>query len=243
MSLSLKEVDAFYKTDLGRYACKQISDQIKKSKEHEITVCSAGSFPFVEKTETTFFQGYETPSFVPQSIEGSLALAERSQWPYRAESVDQIIMAHDFEFAEEREVYLREAWRILKGEGRLMIIIPNRKGKWVRAAHTPFSRGYTCHLGGVIDTLHRTHFKLDRIVPLLFTPPDVPSTSIGRLAYNAINNVGEYCGMQCGVRILEISKHIFAPTRGLKEMVTAPAEKLLMPAKAKLSNKTHSKKL
>ncbi len=36
---------------------------------------------------------------------------------------------------------LRELWRVLKPEGRLLLIVPNRRGVWARLDSTPFGYG------------------------------------------------------------------------------------------------------
>ena len=34
-----------------------------------------------------------------------------------------------------------EIWRVLSGNGRLLVIAPNRRGIWARFEHTPFGHG------------------------------------------------------------------------------------------------------
>lgn len=225
--MDLKFIDNFYQSDLGRYVSSVITDKISSMRSDETAVCSVGAYPFMPDGDHVFFQTYSDPSFIPEKVQGSMIQTSRHQWPYRAESVDMVVMAHDFEFAEERLFYMREAWRVLKGEGRLIIVLPNRKGRWIQSDQTPFGYGHMCHLGSIFDMCQRAHFKVDQIYPTLFFPPTEPQTRMGQITRRCVDRVGEYCGLTPGVRVLELSKHIYAPTRGLKEMVMAPAKKVL----------------
>ena len=36
---------------------------------------------------------------------------------------------------------LRECWRVLRDDGRLLVVVPNRLGSWALFDHTPFGQG------------------------------------------------------------------------------------------------------
>ena len=48
---------------------------------------------------------------------------------------------HCLEVAERAGPLLREMWRVLAPEGRLLIVVPNRRGVWARLDTTPFGHG------------------------------------------------------------------------------------------------------
>jgi SAM-dependent methyltransferase len=52
-----------------------------------------------------------------------------------------VLIVHGLEAAERVEPYLREVWRVMKPEGRLLAIVPNRSGLWARFDRTPFGHG------------------------------------------------------------------------------------------------------
>ena len=55
-------------------------------------------------------------------------LADEDQLPLPDNSVDKVLIVHGLEAAERVEPFLREIWRVMKPEGRLLAIVPNRSG-------------------------------------------------------------------------------------------------------------------
>jgi SAM-dependent methyltransferase len=52
-----------------------------------------------------------------------------------------MLVVHCLETSEHGRSLLREIWRVLSPEGRLMIVVPNRRGVWARFDVTPFGHG------------------------------------------------------------------------------------------------------
>lgn len=69
------------------------------------------------------------------------ALVDEFHLPLPDASVDRLIAVHNLEMCEAAHNALREMWRVLTPEGRLMLIVPNRRGVWARFDHTPFGHG------------------------------------------------------------------------------------------------------
>lgn len=232
-----RHVTDFYKSDLGRYTYDILSNKLlgmlggNEALKNNAVICSAGCFPmaqiFLKQTETVGFHVYRDKDAVSRIVDGRVIRCDRLYWPYRAETIDTVILCHDLEFTDKPEAYLREIWRVLKGEGRVFIILPNRKGKWARDENTPFGYGHPYHFKTLQSYLERAHFKVDQVGKALFFPPYQPHTFLGQISRNIIDSLGDMIGFTSGVRIIEVSKHIYAPTRGLKEIVGIPAEKIL----------------
>lgn len=68
-------------------------------------------------------------------------LVAESTWPLPDNSVDRLLAVHCLEQAERVGPLLREMWRVLKPEGRMLIVVPNRRGLWSRVDSTPFGQG------------------------------------------------------------------------------------------------------
>ncbi len=68
-------------------------------------------------------------------------LVEDDQLPLPDNSVDRLLLVHCLEVSQRPEHLLRELWRVLSPEGRLMIVVPNRRGVWARVDATPFGTG------------------------------------------------------------------------------------------------------
>jgi len=68
-------------------------------------------------------------------------LVDDDHLPLPDESVDRLLGVHCIEVAERTRPLLREMWRVLAPEGRLMLVVPNRRGVWARLDNTPFGQG------------------------------------------------------------------------------------------------------
>ena len=74
---------------------------------------------------------------------GSLlsVLVEDRQLPLPDNSVDRLLLVHSLEATDRPATLLREVWRVLVPEGRLLIVVPNRRSVWARIDTTPFGHG------------------------------------------------------------------------------------------------------
>ena len=77
----------------------------------------------------------------PTPKETATALCYDDEFPLRDSSVDQILMCHFLEHAENANECLSEAWRVLSPGGTLVIVVPNRRGVWARFENNPFGTG------------------------------------------------------------------------------------------------------
>ncbi len=68
-------------------------------------------------------------------------LVEEEHLPLSDNSVDRLLAVHCLENAERARPLLREIWRVLAPQGRLMMVVPNRRGVWARLDRTPFGQG------------------------------------------------------------------------------------------------------
>ncbi len=71
----------------------------------------------------------------------STALIFEEELPLADSSVDRIVIAHLLEHSENPIETLREVWRVLAPNGKVIIVVPNRRGLWARFEHTPFGTG------------------------------------------------------------------------------------------------------
>lgn len=149
---------------------------------------------------------------------------EDDSLPLPDNSVDHLLAVHCLEASEQVRPLLREMWRVLKPEGRLLIIVPNRRGVWARLDTTPFGHGRPF-----------SPTQLDRLLAdALFTPvdwgaalfiPPIDRRIVLRSAMN-IERVGaRISNAFAGVIIVEAQKELIslvgtgAKARGLRELV------------------------
>src|SRR3954454_18611012 len=65
-------------------------------------------------------------------------LVDEFSLPLPDAAVDRILLVHALEMSDDPARLLREVWRMLAPSGRMMVIVPNRRGVWTRTDNTPF---------------------------------------------------------------------------------------------------------
>ncbi len=100
-----------------------------------------------------------------------VCLAEESELPIETASVDRVLLIHDLEFSEHLKENLGEIWRVLKSNGRLLVIVPNRSGFWARADWSPFGQGTPYSASQIHGYLRDNLFIHERTEEALFVPP------------------------------------------------------------------------
>jgi SAM-dependent methyltransferase len=98
-------------------------------------------------------------------------LAEEENLPLPDGSFDRVLLVHGLEAAENARRLLREVWRVLRDDGRLLLVVPNRVGMWAHLDRTPFGHGQPYSRGQVERLLARHVFRAERQDAALFVPP------------------------------------------------------------------------
>lgn len=107
----------------------------------------------------------------PQGDLSATALVFEEELPLPDSSVDRVLMVHSLEFAENPRESLKEIWRVLAPGGRLVIVIPNRRGVWAQLDHTPFGTGRPYSRGQLTRLLRETNFTPGASAEALYFPP------------------------------------------------------------------------
>jgi len=99
------------------------------------------------------------------------ALTMDHELPFAPSVFDRVLVAHGLEEAPNMPALLDELWRVMKPEGRIVIVAANRAGLWARSDKTPFGAGRPFSRTQLSDALKTSGF-----VPLvrsgaLYCPP------------------------------------------------------------------------
>ena len=97
--------------------------------------------------------------------------AEEDTLPFADLSFDRVLLVHGLEAADNARRLLREVWRVLKDDGRLLVVAPNRRGIWAHVEATPFGQGQPYSPGQIGRLLAATLFRVERRDTALFIPP------------------------------------------------------------------------
>lgn len=100
--------------------------------------------------------------------------AEEDALPFPDMSFDRVILVHGLEAAENARRLLREIWRVLKDDGRLLVVAPNRAGVWAYVERTPFGHGQPYSFGQLGRLLAASLYRVERRDTVLWLPPVGP---------------------------------------------------------------------
>ncbi len=143
-----------------------------------------------------------------------VCLSEEGELPLETNSVDRVLLIHSLEFSELLQPSLQEIWRVLKSNGRLLVIVPNRTGFWARTDWSPFGQGTPYSAHQLQYYLHDNLFVHERTEEALFMPP-VKFTLALKFA-GAFERMGRtFLPFVAGVHMVEASKQLYArPDKG-----------------------------
>jgi SAM-dependent methyltransferase len=111
------------------------------------------------------------PPYESGHMAGAVCAAEADHLPFPDLAFDRILLVHGVEPAGSPERLLREAWRLLRDDGRLLVVASNRTGLWANAESTPFGQGQPYSQRQVDRLLARAMFRPERHRSALFVPP------------------------------------------------------------------------
>jgi len=141
------------------------------------------------------------------------ALVDEFDLPLLESSIDLALVAHGLELSDSPEEMLKEVWRVLAPQGRLLLIVPNRRGMWARFDSSPFGHGQPFSRPQLTRLLREGQFSFNSWSQALYFPP------IGRPSVLAIAGALEKTGRRLmpalsGVVIVEAVKQVYAISSG-----------------------------
>jgi len=107
----------------------------------------------------------------PAGMANLACTAEEDALPFPDLMFDRILLVHGLEAAENARRMLREVWRVLKDDGRLLVVAPNRRGLWAHVESTPFGHGQPYSPGQIGRLLAAAMFRVERRDTALYLPP------------------------------------------------------------------------
>jgi SAM-dependent methyltransferase len=169
----------------------------------------------------------------PSQAACRVVTGDEDRTPFPDAMFDRIVLVHGLEEADAPRPLLRELWRILAPEGRLIIVATNRRGVWARIDATPFGHGRPYSRSQLLGLLGDAMFQPVAWQRALFAPP-IP-WKVNATAAETFEAVGNraWPGF-CGVLVVEAVKRLYAGTQ-----VGKPGRVLLaQPAAARFAGNT-----
>jgi SAM-dependent methyltransferase len=242
MQLDVADLRDFYATALGQVARRVLSQRIRTHwrGSHPGTMLGLGfASPFLgpfrnEVTRLGALMPASQGALVwPKMGPVHTVLVEEDRLPIPDNSVERLLIAHCLEATGRVEALLRETWRILAPEGRLLIIVPNRRGVWARLDSTPFGQGRPFSRSQLESLLVQSLFTpLVWSGALYFPPVDRPLLLRSAMTVERIG--ARVSARVAGVIVVEAKKELVAPigkrvaTRAIKDLVTVRRNPILV---------------
>lgn len=145
----------------------------------------------------------------PPEAPGLVALTEDVNLPFPDRSFDRIILCHTLENTEHSRALMREVWRVLTDDGRLVVMVPNRQGVWAHLERTPFGSGRPYSESQLRHLLRDTMFSPEVTRQALFLPPTRSRLWLA-WAQGVERMGGRWFPSFCGAILIEACKQLYA---------------------------------
>lgn len=148
----------------------------------------------------------------PPGRRSLVAVGGETALPFADRTFERALMVHALEASEHSRRAMREVWRVLADGGRLIVVVPNRRGMWAHLEGTPFGHGRPYSGGQLRRLCHAQAFTPVVQEDLLFVPP-FPWRPLlrGARAWDAAGRL--LCPGFAGLVVLEAEKTVIAPLR------------------------------
>ncbi|EFO32393.1 ATP synthase subunits region ORF 4 [Roseibium sp. TrichSKD4] len=219
MYLDVADLRTFYELPMGQLLRGLIGQHIRNfwpdlEKQRLIGIGYAGPFmrPYLGNAERCIAAMPAQQGAVPWPREADTAssLVLDGCLPFSDAAFDRAMMVHVLDHSKDAAEVLREAWRVLAPGGRVIVIVPNRRGLWARSELSPFGYGRPYSRSQLKELMQTCQFEVLRDEEALFMPP----TRAGYILRSA--TTWEAIGRKLwpafgGLLIMEAEKKVFRP--------------------------------
>lgn len=180
MHQDVTELRHFYDSAAGIMVRRVIGREIRRhwpSAAHQTIIGLGYAVPYLgtfrEEAHATlaFMPAEQGVRRWPKAAPNRTALVEEDQLPLGDSCADKILAIHTIEFATDVRLVLREIWRVLAPEGRVLIVVPNRRGLWAQRDTTPFGYGQPYSRGQIERLIDGAMLSVESIGHALAVPP------------------------------------------------------------------------
>ena len=224
MYLDITDLQAFYSSPLGRTSGALIRRRLREAwpnLNNYSYVCIGYAPPVLRGVGhgLALMPGQQGVSHWPAGQANRAVLVEDLSLPLADASVDRLVLFHALEHTPNPGQLLREVWRVLTPEGRVMAILPNRRSLWALMERTPFGHGRPYSVGQASRLLSEKLFYPESWRGALYCPPLGKGVGV-RARHWLETPVGRVAPALAGVILVEASKSVEARIDGT---ATAPA--------------------
>jgi SAM-dependent methyltransferase len=239
----------FYASALGHLTATSLSQRLKPlaQRRQGQTVLGLGfAIPYLELFDAenasilAFMHAQQGVTHWPTGEAARSALVDECDLPLIDSVIDQALIIHSLEFAENPLDMLQEVWRVLSPQGKLILVVPNRRGLWSASESTPFGDGQPFSKSKLATLLKDARFTVTRWDSGLHFLPSRKTWAMA--AAPALEAVGQKLAAPLsGVTIIEAEKQVYAFTSGKRARRLVPRLRpVLLPSPRPVSNRGKS---
>lgn len=152
---------------------------------------------------------------------GRAALVDECDLPLLESVADHVVVAHGLELSDDPLAMLQEIWRVLAPQGRLTLVVPNRRGLWSASDSSPFGHGQPFSRSQLTRLLKDARFTVTWSKDALVMPP--LQVSLFLKMAPALEQVGSrVLGRYSGVLLVEAMKQVYAFSSGKRARRLVP---------------------
>lgn len=180
MPIDVVDLRSFYTAPLGDVARRFVGAAMLKHWPDVSRLRLAGigfALPYLslfrDQAERTLAFMPATQGVVNWPLDGlsASALVEPTMLPLADASLDRMMLVHGLEVSMQPDALMEEIWRVLAPGGRLIAVVPNRRGLWARMDTTPFGYGEPYSRSQIEGLMRRTLFTPESWTETLYVPP------------------------------------------------------------------------
>lgn len=173
-------LEDFYKSRLGQSAARLMSDRMRAlwgACEGQRVLGIGYPSPLLpiwqEKAATCIGAVPEEIGPVRLSTERgqTLCLTPEHRLPFPEGLFDRVFLLHALEEADSPRQLLREAWRVLAPEGRIVVAVTNRRSMWSLVDTKPFGHGRPWTRRQMVRFLNDSLFQVTASTTAVHMPP------------------------------------------------------------------------
>jgi len=220
MQLDARELLAFYDSPLGAMARRLILRRLRHfwpNARHYRVLGYGFAIPYLRSFQ---IEAERTVALMPAQMgvagwpDGHrlVTLADEDAFPFPDAMFDRVLVVHGLEGADAVRPLMRQLWRVLAPEGRMLVVAPNRASLWAQTESSPFAHGRPFHRGELDRLLRGAMFEPLRWDKALYSPPLKSRTLMGSGA--GWERIGARLWPRLGgVHLVEAAKSMYAPVR------------------------------
>ena len=217
MPQDVRDLAAFYESPLGQLARRAILREVQNfwPDLRNYRLLGYGfALPYLPA-----FRGVERAIAAMPAPAGVIAwpedknaalLCEEDALPFPDVFFDRILIIHGLESAESLRALMRQLWRVLAPEGRILLVAPNRASLWAQVQKSPFGHGRPFSKVELEGLMKDAQFEPGRWARALYAPPFETVTGSGKnwetVGRRLFGGIG-------GVHVVEAAKSLYSPAR------------------------------